>query len=308
MPHPSLQHPLLNQEFSVLDHGSVTLVDFMGTDDDIVRSARNSYKKGTKHVSNDETLIRFLMRHRHTTPFERCQIALHVKLPIFVERQWARHRTAGWNEVSARYSELPEETYVPEPDDVCVQSSTNKQGRAEPVSDEIYEVFRKNVGVTTGFAFESYRKALSANISRETARINLPLSTYTEKTWWVNLHNLFHFLSLRMDSHAQKEVRVYADVIGNEIISQLYPMAWRAFLDYRLNAVTFSAPELSLLATLLRHPNVAEYIDMMKRAAHNYVWTEERSRERDEFFAKIDKLSHCDEDLQAILKTADPTP
>ncbi len=288
--HPSLQHPLLEQEFAVLDHGSIMLVDFMGTEEDIVRSARNSYKKGTKHVSDDETLLRYLMRHRHTTPFERCQIAFHVKLPIFVERQWARHRTAGWNEVSGRYSELPEETYVPEPEDVCLQSKTNRQGRAEQAGVEQFTQFLKHCELATQTAFNGYHADLENDIARETARINLPLSTYTEKTWWVNLHNMLNFLSLRMDSHAQKEVRVYADILGNEIIAKLFPKSWQAFLDYRLNAVTLSGPEWQIFGKVLNAVGMTAE-ELSRLCGDRVLWPENASqRERNELAEKIGRL------------------
>lgn len=287
MPHPTLQHPLLNREFKVLDHGSVTLVDFMGTDQDIIATARNCYKTAVKR-SDDETLLRYLMRHFHSTPFERCRIALHVKLPIFVERQWVRHRTAGQNEVSGRYSELPEETYLPPHEDVCYQSAENRQGRSGVVDAVAYEKFRQGCLESSSVAFENYHEALADNIARETARINLPLSTYTEKTWWMDLHNIMHFLSLRMDSHAQKEIRVYADIIGKEIIAQLYPMTWQAFLDYRLNAEKFSAPELTLLSKVLI--GRVAWKDLRATLGSQYVPEGMSKRECTEFVAKMDKL------------------
>lgn len=290
VPHPTLSHPLLEKEFPVLDHGSIMLVDFMGTEEDITRSARNSYKKGTKHVSDDETLLRYLMRHRHTTPFERCQVALHVKLPIFVERQWARHRTAGWNEVSARYSELPEETYTPEPEDVCLQSKTNRQGRAEQADSGTYHKFLKHCELSRINAFGAYHDDLANDIARETARINLPLSTYTEKTWWVNLHNLLGFLSLRMDSHAQKEVRVFADIIGHEIVAKLFPKTWLAFLDYRLNAMSLSWPEWKIIGHVLQSMNVTAE-EFSRLCGDRSLWPENASqRERNELSEKIGRL------------------
>ncbi len=267
------------------------LVDFMGTEADILTSARNSYKGGTKQVSDDETLLRYLMRHRHSTPFERCQIALHVKLPIFVERQWARHRTAGLNEVSGRYSELPDETYIPTAEDVCYQSKTNRQGRAEPVSEDIYTQFVSGCESIRDDAFSGYQMDLELGVSRETARINLPLSTYTEKTWWINLHNMLNFLSLRMDGHAQKEIRVFADLIGQQIIAELFPKTWQAFLDYRLNAVTFSAIELKCLAAFLLQSHSEHDAMKQQMLAHHDPWSSAgRCRERDEFIQKIDSL------------------
>lgn len=234
---------LKGKAFPVLDDGFVRLVDVMGDDAAIVQAARTSYQNGTKRVSEDRDLLRYLMRNQHSSPFESCQIKLFVRLPIFVERQWARHRTAGWNEVSGRYSELPEEFYVPDACNVKAQSQTNKQGRGEELPSDVVDDFVVDCETNGEAVFEDYRKHLSAGVSREIARINLPLSTYTEKVWWINLHNIFHFLGLRMDSHAQLEIRQYATTIGEQIVAPLFPIAWQAFLDYRFNATSLSALE-----------------------------------------------------------------
>lgn len=225
-------------------------MDYMGSDSDIVAAARTCYQKGTAPVSDERTLIRYLVRNHHTSPLESAVLKFHIKLPIFVERQWARHRTAGWNEVSARYSELPEEYYVPQKQDVQPQSTTNKQGREGSMEFGVVEDFLADCQGLPIKAFEAYHSHLENNVSRELARITLPLSTYTEKVWWINLHNLLHFLGLRMDSHAQKEIRDYATTIGEQIVKPLFPVVWEAFEDYRLNAMTLSGPELTAIKNL----------------------------------------------------------
>lgn len=225
-------------EYKCLDHGFVRLVDWMGDDTSIVQAARVSYGKGTKSVSEDTALIRYLMRNMHTSPFEMVEFKFHVKLPIFVARQWIRHRTANVNEYSGRYSEMPDEFYLPQPDQIRSQSSTNKQGRSSetiPQANEIISRMQK----TQQILHDEYSDFLDMGLARELARINLPLSNYTEWYWKIDLHNLFHFLRLRLDSHAQYEIRVYADAIA-KIIKQIVPIAYQAFEDYTLNAVRFS--------------------------------------------------------------------
>ncbi len=203
---------ILDKEFRVLNHGFVRLVDYMGGDESIVQAARVSYGKGTKSVSEDRTLIRYLMRHQHTTPFEMVEFKFHVKLPIFVARQWIRHRTANVNEYSGRYSIMPEEFYVPEETAIKYQSQSNKQGRDnEEVPPEIRKRVLEILLKEQKSAFDGYQEMLDYNIARELARINLPLSLYTQWYWKIDLHNLFHFLKLRMDKNAQFEIRVYAE-------------------------------------------------------------------------------------------------
>ena len=276
--------------FPVLDHGHVVLMDFMGSDADVVYAARTSYQTGTKHVSDNETLLRYLMRHRHSSPFESCMIKLHIKLPIVVERQFARHRTAGWNEVSARYSELPEETYLPAESDVCLQSTSNRQGGAETVSPEVFEEYIAGQRDTQRLAFAHYRSDLQNGIARETARNSLPLSTYTEKVWWINLHNMFHFLGLRMDSHAQKEIREYATLIGESIMAVLFPESWKAFVDYRLNAMALHGTEIDVVARMMASPNYTLRTEANWRRYLPDEWQATRCRERDEFFAKLKRI------------------
>lgn len=277
--------------FPVLDHGHVILMDFMGSDADIVGAARTSYQTGTKHVSDNGTLLRYLMRHRHSSPFESCTIKLHVKLPIVVERQWARHRTAGWNEVSARYSELPDECYVPESQDVCYQSGTNRQGSGEPLNADDCVFFLDRQRQLQRTAHEQYRHDLGLGIARETARNSLPLSTYTEKVWWISLHNMFHFLGLRMDSHAQKEIRSFANVIGESIVSLLFPESWAAFLDYRLYAMSLSATEIMIIGKVMANhfdegmPSLVQWHSELPER-----FSGRKCRERDEFFVKLKTL------------------
>lgn len=247
----------------VLDHGFVRVVDYMGDDAAIVQAARVSYGRGTRTARSDRGLIRYLMRHRHTSPLEMCELKLHVKLPIFVARQWIRHRTASVNEISARYSILDREFYLPAPEAVAVQSSSNRQGRGAALDDagaqQVLQLLRRDAAQ----AFGTYEDLLNdagdgepvdagrPQVARELARINLTLSTYTQWYWKIDLHNLLHFLSLRMDPHAQHEIRVYGEAIGS-LVSAWVPMAWEAFCDYRLGSVTFSREEVELLQQLVR--------------------------------------------------------
>ena len=251
---------ILGKEFPCLDHGFVRLMDYMGSDESIVQAARVSYGKGTKHVHQDRGLIRYLMRHQHTTPFEMVEFKFHCKLPIFVARQWIRHRTASVNEYSLRYSEAQNEFYVPDPDVIRKQSETNRQGRSdESVPEELQEqaldIFKKH----TQQLWDDYQKLEQMEIARELARINLPVSLYTEWYWKINLHNLLHFLRLRLDPTAQYEIRVYAEAIA-EIVKIAVPITWEAFEDYMLYAKSFSRSELEILkAVLAELPSVPDW-------------------------------------------------
>jgi thymidylate synthase (FAD) len=233
-----------------LDHGFVRLVDFMGDDSSIVQSARVSYGAGTKSVREDRALIRHLMRHRHTSPFEMGEIKVHMKLPIVVARQIIRHRTANVNELSGRYSVIPEECYIPAPENLKGQDSVNKQG-SSGVLDPV--VSARIIGCMEGEqkgVYANYKSYLKDGLSKESSRIDLPLSTYTEWYWKCDLHNIFNFLRLRLDSHAQYEARVYAEALA-EIVKALFPVSYEAFEDYVLNAVTFSKQELEVLGRML---------------------------------------------------------
>lgn len=242
---------LVGKKANVLDHGFVELVDFMGSDAAILQSARISTgAKASKGASQDRSLIRHLMRARHTSPFEMCEIKLRVKMPIFVARQWIRHRTANVNEVSARYTKLPEEFYVPDAAQVQAQSTDNRQGRGDSVSDNVVKGFRYECDQIGTAAFDGYQGALDHGISRELARINLPLSTYTEWFWKIDLHNLLHFLKLRLDPHAQWEIRQYAEAIA-DIVKVWTPLTWEAFNDYVAESHTFSKQEMELLRGFL---------------------------------------------------------
>ena len=239
----------------VLDHGFVRVIDYMGDDAAVVQAARVSYGRGTKKVSEDAGLIRYLMRHRHTTPFEMCEIKYHVKLPIFVARQWIRHRMANVNEYSARYSILDREFYLPAPEHLAAQSASNRQGRGGLLqgqeATEVLDLLREDAMRT----YDNYAWMLNEGetvdagrqgLARELARMNLTLNTYTQWYWKADLHNLLHFLSLRADAHAQYEIRAYADVMLQSVAAWV-PATHAAFVDYRLGAVTFSAAMLAVL-------------------------------------------------------------
>jgi len=242
---------LLDKEFKVHQHGFVRLVDYMGGDAAIVQAARVSYGKGTKKISEDRGLIRRLMRDKHTSPLEMVEFKFHVKLPIFVARQWIRHRTANVNEYSGRYSVMKNEFYVPAEEDIRLQSTDNKQGRSDDViHPDVAKVIQNSMKITATEAFKEYNILIDADISREIARINLPLSTYTEWYWKIDLHNLLHFLRLRMDKHAQKEFRDYAEIIAM-MVKKTCPIVWEAFEDYVLNAMTLSGPEVEALQLML---------------------------------------------------------
>ena len=242
---------LIGKAFKVLDHGFIRLVDYMGSDAAIVQAARVSYGKGTKKVSQDRELIRYLLGHRHTSPFEMVEFKFHIKLPIFVARQWIRHRSASVNEYSGRYSVMKQEFYRPEREEIRFQSAVNRQGRSdEEVPEVLKENFLSHLGVSQQDLYEKYHGFVEAGLARELERINLPLSLYTEWYWKIDLHNLFHFLRLRMDSHAQKEIRLYAQVMA-EMVKAVCPIAYEAFLDYIVNAVTFSVQELASLGESL---------------------------------------------------------
>ena len=247
----------------LLDHGFVRVVDYMGDDAAVVQAARVSYGRGTRRVSDDRGLIRHLMRHRHTTPFEMCEIKLHVKLPIFVARQWIRHRTASVNEYSARYSILDREFYLPASDVIAAQSQSNRQGRGDqlPASEaaRVQELLREDAHR----AHEHYEELLNEKsegkaydpgrigLARELARINLSLNYYTQWYWKIDLHNLLNFLSLRADPHAQYEIRVYAEAILDRIVKSWVPLTYEAFCDYRLNSKRLSAQGLSIVRALV---------------------------------------------------------
>ena len=253
---------ILYQVFPALDHGFVRVVDYMGDDQAVVQAARVSYGKGTTRVSEDRGLIRYLMRHRHSTPFEMCEIKLHVKLPMFIARQWIRHRTASINEYSARYSVLDKEFYIPDAKDLAVQSVSNRQGRggvlSEKDSNEALEMLKRDAEK----CFDTYEYLLNEKsngdiidnnrdgLARELARINLTLNTYTQWYWKTNLHNLMNFIYLRADSHAQYEIRVYADIIY-DIMKAWVPITAEAFSSYRSGSIELSAEAMKVIKLLI---------------------------------------------------------
>ncbi|MGY9012061.1 MAG: FAD-dependent thymidylate synthase [Rhodobacterales bacterium] len=252
----------------VLDHGFVRVVDYMGDDAAICQAARVSYGKGTKSVQNDEGLIRYLMRHWHSTPFEMCEVKLHVKLPVFVARQWIRHRTANVNEYSARYSILDREFYIPAPEHIAAQSSVNNQGRGESLTGEeaarVLDILKSD----STRSYDNYQSMISDDgqqgLARELARMNLPANIYTQWYWKVDLHNLLHFLRLRADAHAQYEIRVYADAICS-IVADWVPFAYAAFEDYRLGGATLSGTALDCVRRMLKGEAVTQETSAMSK-------------------------------------------
>ena len=283
--------PLLGIPFKVLDDGFVRVVDYMGTDESIVQAARVSYGKGTKKVNEDKGLIRYLLRHHHTTPFEMCEIKFHVRVPMDCWRQWIRHRTANVNEYSTRYSVAIDASQRTPPEAWRVQSADSKQGSAgflDPARGA--ELSRKEAELQAQ-SRAYYEERLAAGIAREQARKDLPLSTYTEAYWKVDLHNLFHFLALRMDDHAQQEIRDYAKAIGYEIVSKWCPLAWDAFLDYRVHAHHWSRLEMEVIQALTAGTPKeavakAESFGWLNRDAKGL----KRNRERVELEAKLGAL------------------
>jgi thymidylate synthase (FAD) len=252
---------ILGKQFKVLDDGFVRVVDYMGSDESIVQAARVSYGKGTKKLSEDRGLIRYLLRHFHTTPFEMCEIKLHVRVPMDCWRQWIRHRTANVNEYSTRYSLAIDSAQKTGKDEWRKQSKTNKQGSDDYLDETIGSLLSEKEQNLHQTIRDIYEERISKDVAREQARKDLPLSTYTEAYWKIDLHNLFHFLALRMDSHAQYEIRSYANIIGNEIVSQWCPLSWEAFKTYRLNSFNLSEIEINILKNFINNnPSEAKRI------------------------------------------------
>ena len=280
---------ILGRSFPVLDHGHVRIIDYMGDDAAIVQAARVSYGAGTKQVHEDRDLIRYLLRNAHTTPFEMCKLKLHIRVPMDCWRQWIRHRTASVNEYSTRYSEAISDQQGTLPGEWRLQTAQNKQGSdgfLDPVTGEQLtaseEAFHQS-------ARELYQSRIASGVAREQARKDLPLSTYTEAYWSIDLHNLLHFLMLRMDNHAQTEIRQYATVIGEEIVARWVPFVWEAFRDYRLNAMRLSGPETELMRLLIAQdqPAAQEWL-----REHGWVSVKEgkKSREAKELEVKLEAL------------------
>lgn len=285
-PHVPALDARLGQPLLVHNEGFVRVVDYMGDDGSIVQAARVSYGDGTKSVSEDRGLIRYLYRHRHTTPFEMCELKLHLKMPVFVARQWVRHRMASLNEVSGRYSILPGEFFVPEPGTLAPQSTSNKQGRDGAYEGHEAAGIIELIAEAGQDAFNVYGALVEEDegygLARELSRVVLPLGTYTEFYWKIDLHNLLHFLKLRTDSHAQREIRDYADMVA-DIVKAWVPLAFEAWEDYSRNAVTFSAAEMVVIRKLVTRGRIASTVPLLDMAEEAGL----RGREIAELTAKI---------------------
>lgn len=256
---------ILGEKIEVLDHGFIRVIDYMGNDSAIVQAARVSYGQGTKAVNEDRGLIKYLMKHAHTSPFEMCEIKFHIKLPIFIARQWIRHRTANVNECSGRYSILPNEFYIPSSVDIATQSKDNKQGRGENVSPEIAKKIQEIFKNDASLCYEHYEQMINDdNLARELARMNLPLNCYTEWYWKIDLHNLLHFLRLRVHPHAQFEIRAYANIML-DIVKKWCPIAAESFEEYSLESKTFSKSQVALLKDMLQDSKIPSKTSLSKR-------------------------------------------
>ncbi|MEZ5690280.1 MAG: FAD-dependent thymidylate synthase [Rickettsiales bacterium] len=260
---------MLYTPLPVLDHGFVRVIDYMGTDSAIVQAARVSYGKGTKKVNEDAGLINYLLRHRHTTPFEMCEIKFHIKLPIFIARQWIRHRTANVNEYSGRYSIMDKEFYIPAPEHLAAQSKSNRQGRGNVLSGDeanrVLELLKQDARTAYTHYEEMLNEDIDENVldenksglARELARMNLSLNFYTQWYWKIDLHNLLHFLSLRADGHAQYEIRAYAEVML-AILKAWLPITYNAFMDYRVGGASLSAKGLAVVKKMIAGEKVSQ--------------------------------------------------
>lgn len=296
---PTDRQALLNElrwkKFPVLDDGFVCLVDVMGDDSSVVQAARVSYGEGTKKASDDRTLIRYLLRHRHTTPFEMAELKFLVRVPMDCWRQWIRHRTANVNEYSTRYSIAIDSAQTTPVDEWRTQSQTNRQGSEDFLPADVGEKLTAAETELQTLCRRVYQERLDLGVAREQARKDLPLATYTEAYWKIDLHNLLHFLALRMDSHAQLEIREYSATIGRQIVQPLFPAVWEAFEDYRLQASGLSRLEIGCIQRLMQHAaangrvpplSVSDFL-----AVQDASWRElTRSREREECLAKLQEL------------------
>ena len=283
------------KKFPVLNDGFVCLVDVMGDDSSIVQAARVSYGEGTKKVSDDRTLIRYLLRHRHTTPFEMAEIKFLVRVPMDCWRQWVRHRTANINEYSTRYSLAIDAAQTTSTDQWRTQAESNRQGSGAPLSDELGRKLTDQETELQNQMRSVYQERIDAGVAREQARKDLPLATYTEAYWKIDLHNLLHFLALRMDSHAQQEIRDYATAIGEKIVAPLFPIAWEAFQDYRMQSTFLTRLDTGVIQRLTANAAAAGTAPPFSQeaflAAQDPKWADlKRSRERDECFSKLQRL------------------
>ncbi|MBI5758640.1 MAG: FAD-dependent thymidylate synthase [Planctomycetales bacterium] len=295
MTHAELIEQLRWKKFPVLDDGFVCLVDVMGDDSAVVQAARVSYGTGTKKVSDDRTLIRYLLRHRHTTPFEMAELKFLVRVPMDCWRQWIRHRTANVNEYSTRYSVAIDSTQTTPPDEWRTQAEQNRQGSGLALPIEVGQKLSEDERHLQVLARQTYQRRLESGVAREQARKDLPLSTYTEAYWKIDLHNLLHFLALRMDSHAQQEIRDYSTTIGEQIVRPLFPIVWEAFADYRINSLSLTRLDQEVLQRLVSSkpsnstPPFWSEADFL--AVQNESWRSlQRCRERDECRDKLERL------------------
>ncbi len=272
----------LNRPVKCLDHGFVYLVDYMGNDQAIAQAARVSYGEGTKKINTNEGLIRYLLRHAHTTPFEMVEFKFHCKMPIFVARQWIRHRMASVNEYSGRYSEMLDEFYIPDISQIRSQSSGNRQGRGDELSSDQQQFILDVLKSEYVSQYDKYRKFLDLNLARELARIGLSVANYTQWYWKIDLHNLMHFLRLRLDSHAQHEIQVYGQSLGH-IVQESVPIAYKAFLDYRVDSMTLSGPEINIIQKFAWPRTEEQTLASLTLYMNN-------KREKDEFVGKLKKL------------------
>ena len=295
-PSPPMERPSVPEadrrigvRIPLLTHGYVVLVDYMGNDSAIVQAARVSYGKGTKTVRDDRGLIRYLMRHHHTTPFEMVEIKFLVRLPIYVARQMIRHRTASVNEASARYSVVPEEFDLPPLEDIREQSKANRQGRGDALPEGVAEQFRSDLDRVSQDAYRSYQRALAAGVARETARLILPLSYYTEWYWKIDLWNLFHFLSLRLDPHAQEEIRRYAVAMA-EITRAVCPIAYEAFEDFAIEGISLTGPERVALRALLEGASPQTACERAQLPLKREDGQPMKTGEGVEFLAKLERI------------------
>lgn len=282
---------ILGKPFPILNDGFVRLVDYMGGDESIVQAARVSYGKGTKKVNEDRGLIRYLMRHRHSTPFEMCELKLHVRVPMDTWRQWIRHRMANVNEYSTRYSVAIDSAQTTLPGEWRVQSTGNKQGSDGFLEESKGDHLTKRETELQSLAGQIYQERLDLGVAREQARKDLPLATYTEAYWKIDLHNLLHFLALRMDDHAQLEIRLFAKAIGEEIVKKWVPYTWEAFLDYRVHSIQLNQYDKEIIRILN-----TEGKDAAKKKAIEFGLLDEsgsiekKSRERNELEEKLKEM------------------
>ena len=278
---------ILGRRFPVLDDGFVRVVDYMGSDESVVQAARVSYGRGTKALTEDRGLLRYLLRNAHTSPFEMCELKLHVRVPMDSWRQWIRHRTASVNEYSTRYSLAITEMHKTEPGAWRSQSKDNKQGSGAPLATSLGEELTREEQELQEWLGQVYEHRIAEGVAREQARKDLPLSTYTEAYWKIDLHNLLHFLSLRMHPHAQLEIRSYATLIGEEIVKRWVPLTWEAFHDYRLESLSLSRAEIAVIEALSRSPEEGR-----KAALEQGLLGEDgkRRRELDELDQKLVRM------------------